>query len=125
MISLDYKSGKSLHKQIEDRIKELIMGGILAPDEKLPSVRELSVSLTVNPNTVQRAYKQLESDGFINSVQGKGNFVAQTEGANKKHLARLTRRLKSTIREMMFLGESPDSVNRIISEVFAEKEEKL
>ena len=76
MINLDYKYSKSLHEQIEHGIKQLIINGILTPDEQLPSVREMSVSLTVNPNTVQRAYKQLETEGFIYSVKGKGNFVS-------------------------------------------------
>lgn len=125
MINLDYKSGKSLHEQIEERIKELIISEILAADQKLPSVRELSVSLTVNPNTVQKAYKQLEADGFIYSVKGRGNFVAQIDMVDKTRLTELRELLKSTLREMKFLGESAETVRGIISEIFAEKEEKL
>jgi len=64
MIHPDYKSGKTLHEQIEEEIKQHIISGILKTDEQLPSVRELSLQLTVNPNTVQRAYKQLEQDGI-------------------------------------------------------------
>ena len=79
MIKLDYKSAKPLHEQISMGIKELIFSGILKPDEQLPSVRELSVSLTVNPNTVQHAYKSLETEGIIYSLRGKGNFVAKAE----------------------------------------------
>ena len=88
-------------------------------------MRELSVSLTVNPNTVQRAYKQLESDGFIYSVKGKGNFVAKTQGGDKARISELYEMLKSTARELKFLGESAETVRGIISEIFAEKEENL
>ena len=61
MISLDYKDGRTLHEQIEHGFRELIISGILKAHEQLPSVRELSISLTVNPNTVQKAYKELEA----------------------------------------------------------------
>ena len=76
MISLDYRDSKSIYEQIVMGFRELIINGILKPDEQLPSVRELSISLTVNPNTVQKAYKQLETDGYIYSIKGKGNFVS-------------------------------------------------
>ena len=59
MIRLDYKDARSLHEQIEDGIKELIIGKVIKAHEQLPSVRELSITLTVNPNTVQKAYKEL------------------------------------------------------------------
>ena len=86
MIKPDYKSGKPLHEQITQGIKELIISGALKKDEQLPSVRELSVSLTVNPNTVQRSYRTLEAEGIIYSVRGKGNFVSESPKADKKQL---------------------------------------
>lgn len=125
MINLDFRDGRSLHEQIESGIKELIIGGILAPDDKLPSVRELSVSLTVNPNTVQRAYKQLEADGFIYSVKAKGNFVAPVDKGDSKRTGELTDELKSLVRELMFMGKSQASVKKIISDIYSEKEDKL
>ena len=76
MIFLDYKNDKPLHEQIRLGIKNLIMTGSLSRDEQLPSVRELSISLTVNPNTVQRAYKDLEKEGFIYTLPAKGCYVA-------------------------------------------------
>ena len=82
MIKIDYKNDKPLHEQITFGIKELIISGILKPDEQLPSVREMSVELTVNPNTVQRSYKTLEADGIIYSVRGKGNFVANVSNVS-------------------------------------------
>jgi len=122
MISLDYKDGRTLHEQIEARLKELIVNKILSPDEQLPSVRELSVSLTVNPNTVQRAYKQLEADGFIYSIKGKGNFVAPIRMTdNKEHIEELYNSLTATIKELMYLGEEKTSIENVLKNVYAEK----
>lgn len=123
MIKLDYKDGRSLHEQIESGIKELIIGGILMPDDKLPSVRELSVSLTVNPNTVQRAYKQLETGGFIYSIKAKGNFVAEIKKGESKRTEELYGELKSIVKELIFMGEEKDVLLGIISDIY--KEEKL
>lgn len=125
MINLDFRDGRSLHEQIESGIKELIISGILKADDKIPSVRELSVSLTVNPNTVQRAYKQLEADGFIYSVKAKGNFVAPFEKADSKRTEEIYSEIKSLVKELMFMGETRTSVEKIISEIYSEKEETL
>ena len=102
MINLDYKDARAIHQQIEDGIKQLIISGIMLPDEQLPSVRELAVSLTVNPNTVQRAYKQLENDGFIYSVKGKGNFVSKVTKTQNRALAdELYNNLTSLVKEII------------------------
>lgn len=126
MINLDYKNGKTLHEQIEAGFKELIIEGILGADEALPSVRELSISLTVNPNTVQRAYKQLEQSGFIYSVKGKGSFVAPVEEAkNDRRMEELYEELILAAKELAFLGEEKEKILNIINDVYAEKEESL
>ena len=125
MINLDYKDGRSLHEQIEAGFKELIINGILLADEQLPSVRELSVSLTVNPNTVQRAYKQLELDGYIYSVKGKGNFVAPIQGKkDEKKAEELYSNLTAIVKELMFMGEEKNTVENIINNIYREREDK-
>lgn len=123
MIKLDYKNGKPLHEQITQGIKELIMCGALPPDEQLPSVRELSVNLTVNPNTVQRAYRTLEAEGAIYSIRGKGNFVAQTHEADKRMLDKLYSAFEEAARELAFYGESDGNLYSIISEIYKERNE--
>ena len=123
MINLDYNDSRSIHEQIQSGLRNLIIGGYLKTDEKLPSVRELSVSLTVNPNTVQRAYKELEQDGFIYSIKGKGNFVASVSDENTlKRCGELYEILEATMRELAFLGEDKAGLMKVIDEVFAEKE---
>ena len=76
MFQLDLKSRKSIYEQVIDNLKELIMTRVLSTDEKLPSVRELSKEITVNPNTVQKAYRELERQGYVYTTSGVGTFVA-------------------------------------------------
>lgn len=125
MINLDYKDKRTLHEQIEDGIKELIINGIMLPDEQLPSVRELSVSLTVNPNTVQKAYKQLEADGFIYSVQGKGNFVSSVQAVkDDKKLDELYEEVTLAVKSLMYLGEEKDGIINLVNNIYSQKEEE-
>ena len=75
MIHLDHRDTRPIYLQIADAFRRQIEAGVLSPGDKLPSVRELSASLTINPNTIQRAYRELENDGWIESAPGKGSFV--------------------------------------------------
>lgn len=76
MIHLDYRDSKPIYEQVKEGYRKLILQGVLQKDEKMPSVRETATSLTINPNTIQRAYRELEQEGFIYSVPGKGSFVS-------------------------------------------------
>ena len=75
MVHLDYRDSRPIYAQIVDGYREQIQAGILQPGEKLPSVRELAVQLSINPNTIQRSYRQLQALGWIATVPGKGCFV--------------------------------------------------
>ena len=75
MIHLDYRDARPIYVQIMDRFRDQISAGVLKSGEKLPSVRELAVQLSINPNTLQRSYRQLEAEGWIATVPGKGCFV--------------------------------------------------
>lgn len=75
MIQLDYRDARPIYSQIVDGFRQQIIAGILPGGEKLPSVRELAAELTINPNTIQRAYRELEQQGWIATVPGKGCFV--------------------------------------------------
>lgn len=79
MIQIDYKDSRPIYEQIVDKFKTLILKGVLSTDEKMPSVRSLALELAINPNTIQKAYAQLEREGFIYTVKGRGNFVAEKE----------------------------------------------
>ena len=75
MVHLDYRDARPIYVQIMDGFKEQISAGVLCSGDKLPSVRELAANLAINPNTIQRAYRQLEMEGWIATVPGKGCFV--------------------------------------------------
>ncbi|MBH1942036.1 GntR family transcriptional regulator [Mobilitalea sibirica] len=79
MIIIDYKDRRPIYEQIAERFQELILKGVLEPDTQLPSVRSLAMDLSINPNTIQKAYTELERQGFIYSVQGKGSFIAPND----------------------------------------------
>ena len=84
MIHLDYRDARPIYNQIFDGIREQILAGILQPGDKLPSVRELAGELAINPNTIQRAYRELEADGWIGSMAGKGSFVCGAPTADQE-----------------------------------------
>lgn len=90
MILLDYRDKRPIYEQVVEKLERLIMGGALETDAKMPSVRAMGVDLAVNPNTIQRAYNQLEQEGYLYTVSGRGSFVAPEsewrEGKKKKLL---------------------------------------
>ena len=79
MISINYRDPRPIYEQIQSELRRLMLTGALPPGSRLPSVRELAGQLAINPNTIQRAYRELEADGYILSVAGKGSFVAQVD----------------------------------------------
>ena len=81
MVHLDYRDARPIYTQIVDGYREQIKAGVLRAGDKLPSVRELAAQLTINPNTIQRAYRELEAQGWIATAQGKGCFVCELPGA--------------------------------------------
>ncbi len=83
MIVLDYTDRRPIYEQIVERFQSLVMCGVLEKDAPLPSVRGLAMELSINPNTIQRAYAELERRGVIYTVKGKGNFVAD-QGALRR-----------------------------------------
>ena len=79
MIVLDYQDRRPLYEQVEEKFRNLILKGVLEPGSRMPSVRQLAMELSINPNTIQRAYMQLEQEGLIYPVKGTGNFIADSE----------------------------------------------
>ncbi len=85
MIVIDYRDARPIYEQVVERFKMLILRGVLRPDDKIPSVRNLAVDLSINPNTIQRAYAELERQGYIYTVKGKGNFVSDSKALLLKY----------------------------------------
>lgn len=76
MIIIDYRDSRPIYEQVVEKFKLLILKGVLTQNDKMPSVRSLAMELSINPNTIQRAYTALEEQGYIYTVKGRGNFVA-------------------------------------------------
>lgn len=79
MITIDYQNRAPIYEQIVERFQTLILKGILPPGSQMPSVRSLAIELSINPNTIQKAYTALEQEGYIYPVKGRGNFVAEND----------------------------------------------
>ncbi|HIU88571.1 MAG TPA: GntR family transcriptional regulator [Candidatus Avilachnospira avistercoris] len=121
MISLDYKDKRPLYEQISEKLKDLMAVGGLPENSQLPSVRSLAIDLSINPNTIQRAYAELEKQGYIYSIKGKGNFVADTERLQYLKIAELRGRLSSILEEAFRLGLNDEEILRLIKNIISER----
>ena len=110
MIQLNYRDSKPIYEQIKDGLRKLVISNSLSADEKLPSVRDLAAKIAINPNTIQRAYRELESEGYIVSVPGKGSFCAQFSPQSDPRREELLARLEETVRELRWLGVSEEEI---------------
>ena len=106
MIQINYHDSRPIYEKVKDSLRQLILSGALPEGDRLPSVRELAVSLTINPNTIQRAYRELEQEGYIVSVPGKGSFVAHGGGARAARMAELREKLSALAAEFEAVGVS-------------------
>lgn len=104
MILIDYKDRRPLYEQIVDRFQALILKGILPTDTQLPSVRNLAIELSINPNTIQRAYGELERLRYIYSVKGKGNFAADIRNLIPQQEAALFKELDAITDKALGIG---------------------
>ena len=122
MFQINLRSQRSIYEQIIDNIKELIIRGVLAEDSELPSIRELSRSLTVNPNTVQKAFKELEREGFLYTVKGKGSFVSPREDrqVDPQAVKKVCAEIRSSVQELSYLGVPADKLQKIVADIAAD-----
>lgn len=104
MIQLNYRDSKPIYEQIKSGLRKLVITNSLAPNDKLPSVRELASSLAINPNTIQKAYHELETEGYIYTVPGKGTFVAEREDIFETRQNELLEEFDELVEELLFLS---------------------
>ena len=110
MIHLDFRDSRPIYEQVKDGLRKLVIKGVLETDEKLPSVRELAGSLAINPNTIQRAYPDLEQEGFLYTVAGQGSFVAEHPMPDRGKIVALYEQLDHVLEELSFLQEEEEQV---------------
>ncbi len=114
MIILDYKDRRPIYEQVTERLSELMLHGILVENEALPSVRSLAMDLSINPNTIQRAYAELERQGYIYTVKGKGSFVAENSSMRENRKKELLIQVSEIIDEAIRLGITDEEIKKMV-----------
>ncbi|ALC82078.1 MULTISPECIES: GntR family transcriptional regulator [Bacillus] len=106
MIEIDPRSSTPIYEQIIQKIKELCLRGIMKPGDKLPSVREMASMIIANPNTVSKAYKELEREGVIETLRGRGTFISETAkmSLDEGKVTMIKEQLKQIIIEAHYAG---------------------
>ncbi len=120
MILLDYRDKRPIYEQIVDKLERLIVGGGLEANYKMPSVRSLAMELSVNPNTIQRAYADLEQNGYIYTVSGRGSFVAHECEWRSGKLAELTKNLEEVLLKAKEAGMTMEATIEVVRKTFKE-----
>ena len=116
MISINLRDPRPIYEQVKDAFRRLIISGALSPEEKLPSVRELAGQLVINPNTIQRAYRELEADGYILSVAGKGSFVAQVDQLAEQQKKQAVDAFRAAAQKLRQLGLTQAQLAQLLTE---------
>lgn len=122
MFILDLKSRVPIYEQLKNRTLELIMAGVLEQDSQLPSVRSLARDLGVNPNTIQKAYQDMEKEGIIYSVAGKGSFVNDINSVKQKEVNQAFEQLEAVVRQLKDAKADKAQILRCVEEIFAEED---
>ncbi len=115
MIQLNYRDPRPIYEQVKDGIRKLAYSGMIGPDEKLPSVRELASKLAINPNTISRAYKELEQEGFIYTLTGKGTFINQEFDLNDSKKEELYQQFDKVTKELLGISITPEELKERIN----------
>ncbi len=116
MFTLNPRDHRPIYTQIKEQFVRLITTGILPAGEKLPSVRQLATQLSINPNTIQRAYAELESEGYCYSQPGRGSFVAQASDWDDTHRKEIIHQLRIAAGELRQLGMTTQEITDLIAD---------
>ena len=116
MIRLDYRDSRPIYEQVRDGLRRLMVTGVMQPGEQLPSVRSLAMELAINPNTIQRAYRELESEGYILSVAGKGSFVAQVDQLAEQQKKQAVDAFRAAAQKLRQLGLTQAQLAQLLTE---------
>lgn len=123
MININFRDSRPIYEQVKTTLRKLIVSGAMSPDEKLPSVRELASQLVINPNTIQRAYRELEQEGYIISIPGKGSYANLSDQVDEGRKKELLTATDEIVAELLYLGVTPDELDRRIREKEAARHE--
>ena len=123
MILIDYKDRRPLYEQIVEKLSDLMVRGVLAQDSQLPSVRSLATELSMNPNTIQRAYAELERQGYIYSVKGRGSFVAENHQIRAKKQVEIWQELALLVEEARSAGITMEAFQAQVAQNFEQEQD--
>ena len=117
MLNIDFRDPRPIYEQVKENLRRLMVTGAIREGEKLPSVRVLASSLAINPNTIQRAYEALETEGYLCSIPGKGSFAAPRSDADRARRAELREKFLALAAELCGLGVGKEELCALIKEV--------
>lgn len=117
MVQLNYRDAKPIYEQIKEGLRKLVVSGALSAGDKLPSVRELASQLAINPNTIQRAYRELENEGYIYTLVGKGTFVAENGNIDNTREKELLQGFDELVTELLYLNVPKEKLKERIDTV--------
>lgn len=121
MIQLNYRDSRPFYLQIMENMRQLIVTQALKADEKLPSVRDLASSLAINPNTIQRAYRELEKEGYVYSLSGKGTFVAPLKETAEARRQELLSQFDQIVEELFYLNLTEEELQKRLTVIQRDK----
>lgn len=122
MISINYRDPRPIYEQIQSELRRLMLTGALPPGSRLPSVRELAGQLAINPNTIQRAYRELEADGYILSVAGKGSFVAQVDQIAEQQKKQAVGAFLAAAQRLRALGLTQAQLTQLLTQLLTQED---
>ena len=117
LIALNYRDARPIYLQIEEGLRKLILTGVIATGDQLPSVRELATQMAINPNTIQRAYRELEAKGFIHTIPGRGSFAAALTEVDDSRKEEVLKTFQTAAAELLSLGIEKVTLKQLIDEI--------
>lgn len=114
MILIDHKDRRPIYEQVIERFQQMILCGAIQPNAPMPSVRSLAMELSLNPNTIQRAYQELERAGYIYTIKGKGSFVSETVTAAAHKRQEIQREMQGIVDKALLAGIAAEELSEII-----------
>ncbi|GFI21488.1 HTH-type transcriptional repressor YtrA [Lachnospiraceae bacterium] len=114
MILIDHKDRRPIYEQVIERFQQMILCGAMQPNAPMPSVRSLAMELSLNPNTIQRAYQELERAGYIYTIKGKGSFVSETVTAAAHKRQEIQREMQGIVDKALLAGIAAEELSEII-----------
>ena len=121
MILIDYRDRRPIYEQVVEKMADLMIRGILPQDSQLPSVRSLATDLAINPNTIQRAYVELERQGYIYSVKGKGSYVAENHQIREKNRQEVLKSLEALVEKAEAAGVTMLEFQEAVIQMYGKK----